>query len=599
MIVRKRLALEYNGSSGVAFVVKSVYSEAHSFSSEANWYIGTIALDHCCSIHGEFFTVNSVGAFVDSHNDDLAIIVDGYGTIVVIINDFSVERFSECADRNHGSPVAVNIWGSIHFEELLVNNILGRANGHGYFMMSSNVNITSVVFEGSAIETIVGSIFNDNNDIYSRRLGSINGDCSFAVGYFIANAINSHFSILIALIVNKCSNNLTTYLSSSTIFLDNLNSYLIVFIDRTFSRIEFEAKSVIRIYNSQFPGLILFILIACSSYGNSSPDQGFVVAFIIFGLELQFAGSSLIVDQGFTISTNDNFLSRYHQTVFINVVCFSIYVLIQCHFVRDINFSNFAGSIPVIPCATIICSHSDFGICNFAKLSYSESSFSIVATLQSNAYNIFTWNEIFFDFSAIIRISIFQGINASIFIPNQFKLISLQIRFRRSAFDANLSTIKFESWFAIDFTSESVFIDICYRELNSVGEDFLTIISPFVATSEDIAAILSDINVIRSSAFHDNFQGVFCFTAGKGDWNISLVSHLERQGDHTILIGSNLYTGSFSIFILVQKLKLIAIFCNGNHCTRNGYTSFTTIFCINIHGIGLDTICIEAGISEV
>ena len=286
MFVRKRLALEYNGSSGAVCVVEWGYFEAHSFSNEADWYINAITRIYWFSVHGHFSVVNSISGFTNSHNDSLFVIVDGYSLFILIPDNFSIERFSKSTDRNHSSPCTVNIWGSIHGEELLVNNILGRTDGHGYFMMCNSETIASGVLESSRIDTIVRCILDNNNDVCFSIFGSIYADLTFAIFYLtIIKSLNGYDSIFVALIVNESAYDLTVYLCSLAIFFNNRNSYIIVFVSRPFHWIKFEAHIVVRINDGVFSGSTSSAVLCISFYSYKSTEQRFISCDILFGVE--------------------------------------------------------------------------------------------------------------------------------------------------------------------------------------------------------------------------------------------------------------------------------------------------------------------------
>ena len=250
VIVKKRLALEYDGSSQTSFtIIQWVYNEAHCFSCKADWYEGTIALDDWFGIHGEFFTVYSIGGFTDGHNNSLLIVVDGYGACIVIPDNFCIETFHECTERNHGSPVAVNVRSCIHFEELLVNNILGGTDRHGYIVVSVDVALTEGVVKAANIEALVRSIFYSNTDGNISVFSAVNGQFAFTVLNILLNVYGNN-SIVIALIFDV-SHQLAVNLSLAAIFFNDSYINVIVFFNRTFSWIEFEAEGVIRVNNRQ------------------------------------------------------------------------------------------------------------------------------------------------------------------------------------------------------------------------------------------------------------------------------------------------------------------------------------------------------------
>ena len=604
MIVRNRLALEYDGSSGAVFVIESGYSEAHSFSSETNWYIGTIvsAVDHSFSIHFCFFTVHAVSSIVDGHHDGLFVVLDGNGASVVVIGNGSIKCFSECTDRNHGSPVAVNIWGSIHGEELLVNNVFGRTNRHNNIVMSGDVASTCSVGQRTCIEAFVGSIVNSYNNVDFRWFGSINSQGTFTIGN--VRGFNSNNGVFVALI-SHISFHGATYLCTIAIFVDYRNSYLVVFVNRTFGWIKFQAEAVVRINNSQFLLNELMVSFGESSDSDGGADQGFVSSNVILGSEA-IAIVHISIYNSLTIKTKVHVGSIDLQTIFVNILSADVNVLAKCYFISDVNSS--------ILSASIYCPHIQNSILNSAKLSYIEGSFGVIAAIQGQTYFIFPRNEIILTVAA----HILQRVYAMVCIPIQYKISSFDIGFSRSTFDAEFFSMCFTisitivcSRFAVCLTigqhhitisikinkrtSDGFTSNIIYRELYSVSE-YTRIFSPMtVVTCENISTINSSVNVIRCGFFFNDVQSIFCITGSDGNRNISVIIHSEGNVEFTIVIRGNLNAISFGVFI-TKKLEMSI-----SRSQSNGffYRTLVAFKCVCVHGINISTVCIKIFTNQI
>ena len=538
MIVRKRLALEYDGSSGAVFVIESGYGEAHSFSSEANWYIGTIALDHCFGIHFTFYTVYSVGSVINGHNDGFFVVLDGYGTVVVIVGNGSVERFSECADRNHGSPVAVNIWSSVHGEELLVDDILGRTDGHYNVMMSEDAAITSGVVEGSDIETLVGSIFYSNTDGNFSWFGSVNNEFTLAVGNILLN-VNSYNCVVIALVFDV-SIELAVDLSFFAVSLNNCYSNILFIVDRTFSWIEFKIEAVVRINNSQ--GLLNIDVLAAIKCGNS--DRGakefFVGNFISSGpegtVEEIFVNNSLAIETISYILTWSSDL----DAVFVNILSGSSYELAKSYFIIENEVS--VGAL-------VMGNELHIEIGNGAKFSSVESDFYIVTAEKSYTYSVLARGEVF----SCIAANISEGPMVASW--DQTEIGSIESGLISSAKDIDILSMFCSegtfsssipgSWFAEHFcviAGQYIASFVSDHELNSIAEiSAVVAVGPVVGVgaSEYITAINGSVDVICTAGFGYNANSEFLIANSDGNRNVSLVIHGEGGFEFTITISLN------------------------------------------------------------
>ncbi len=547
---QKRLALEYDGSSGAVLIVESSYGEAHSFSSEANWYIGTIALDHCFSIHFSFFTINGVSAFINSHNDGLFVVLDGYGAVVVIVGDGSIERFSECTDRNHGSPVAVNVWSSVHGEELLVNDILGRTDGHYNVVMSENAAITSGVVKSSCIEALVGIIFYSDTDGNFCWFRSVDGQNALTIVNIFLN-INSYNCIVVALIFNV-SIELTINLSFVAVSLYNGNVNIVFRVHSTFGWIEFEIEAVVRINNGQsLLNVDVFNYIKCVN-NDFSTDQCFVRNFVSSGPECTI--EEIGINDSFAIETISYVTSRSLNldTVFIDILSGSSYELAKGYFIIKDEVS--VG-------AHIMGNELYIKIYNIAKVCNIESSFCIVAAKKSYTYNILARSEIVFmivtyisegplvaDWNKMQIGRIKSGVVAAAYNTKVLSMFSLS-----SSFNCYIPSSRFCRKIVI--TSEDIASFIKDGEFHSIGEICTVVVYPVaVIASEDITAIFGGINIICTSNFFYNTNGVLLVTNSDGNRNISVVIHGESDSELTHTTGGN---GGSSVTIV--ELQVLAI----------------------------------------
>ena len=593
MIVRNRLALEYDGSSGAVFVIESGYGEAHSFSSETNWYIGTIvsAVDNGFSIHFSFYTVYAVSSIVDGHNDGLFVVLDGNGASIVVIGNSSVERFSECADRNHGSPVAVYIWGSVHFEELLVNHILAGTDSHNYFMMSINAAITSGVRKGTSIEPFVGSIVNNDNNVYFSWLRSINSQSTFA--FRNIRSFNSNNCIFIALVC-YISFHSATYLSNVTVFINNRYSYLVVFVDRTFYRIELEAIAIVRINNSQSFLNELMIGLGESGDSDGGTEQRFICCDIIF-CHKHITWCNISIYDSLTIKTKVYISSIDLQTVFINIFSANINILAKRYFVSNVNSSVLSTSI--------YCPHIKNSILNFPKFRYIKGGFCIVTAKQGYGYSVLTRDEVFL----FIVANVFQGVVIPISNENEIPFIELRTSWlcryiKISCMFITHSIIRyFACWFICNSINTSYRITsfISDGKLYSVGESVSTIFIDYIVpiiligTSEYISIIKNGIDVICLTLFFDDTKRISYIVARNSDRDISVVIHFELEFKITFVV--SFYNTVRSITDEPQ-----------NFIITSGKSNFfinsrTTIFlkCIAAYSASVTAICLKSIINEI
>ena len=327
-----RLLLEYNRSGQAGFcIIEWGYSVAHCFSGETNWYISTIAItDYWCSIHGLFFTIDGVSFFTDGHNDFSFIIVDGYSTCIVIKIYISVERFSQRTDRNHSSPVAVYVWSSIANNDFIVNNIVGRTDGHNNGLILVRIFLTYSVFKSTSIDS--STSLNSYYDIHGSFFVRVNSQSALTIAYI--TSFNVDVCIFIALICN-ISTHSTTNLTNVAICINSRNSYFVFLVGRAIVVVKFKAVSVVRIYNSQFSFNKLFVFFAECLYFNNSTQQRIISWLILisqeraimFTVEEPSVYNSVAIEAIFYVSSIDL------DTVFVNILAIYIYILTKHNFI--------------------------------------------------------------------------------------------------------------------------------------------------------------------------------------------------------------------------------------------------------------------------
>lgn len=381
------LALEYNGSGEVVSIIEWGYSVTKTFSYETNWYIGTIARENWSSIHVEFFTVDGVGIFADGHDNFSVTQSIGYRLVVLIPIYSCTKCFAQCTEWNHGSPCAVYIRSSITFDDLVVYNILGGADGHNHSAISIDISITNGVVECACIGVTV--IVYGNNHFHSSRLVSIKYDFTFTILNILIIYCESYNCIFIRLIYYKSANFTFNRFYNVVIFIYNRYIDNVVFTCRTFSWVECESIGVIGINNRQ--SFLNEFFIVCIQGANSDCRTKQNLMFYSIRLSPETTdGSILIFDCfGITIEAILYIVSLNFQAIFVNVFCYNINSLTKHYFVRD--------AIPVfsnVIIASIFSLHVDNNILNSTKLRSSESYINILFAQESYTYFIFTRGEI-------------------------------------------------------------------------------------------------------------------------------------------------------------------------------------------------------------
>ncbi len=269
------LFLEDYASGQTVCILKWGYSVAQSFSEETNWHEGTIAFtDDWSSIHGLLCVINGVGFFTNSHHNSGIAINDGDYIVGKVYS--CAEGFSEHTNRNHSSPVAVYIRSSVARDDVVVNNVIGRTNGHCNELVSVDIFDANSVGKGISIDLLVYStviFYNRYNNIKSGFFVSKNGNTTiFTISY--GRILNSYINISVFIgAVSYISFNSTIYFDNITICIYNRNIYSIVFISWSIFTIKSKASYDIFISDGYFYLVTCTIFIADSSQSNYGTDS--------------------------------------------------------------------------------------------------------------------------------------------------------------------------------------------------------------------------------------------------------------------------------------------------------------------------------------
>ena len=190
----------------------------------------------------------------------------------------------QCTDRNHGSPVAVDVWSSIASEDLVVYNIIGGVDGHNYSAVCDSIFRTEGVFEG-AIVCFSTSLDNDY-DVSGGFLIRVNGQSALAV----LNSMTAILSVyrdlrIFVALVSDPSIDGTFYLLNLTVSVNNGNGNFVVLADSAAVGAEFKGLIGVGISNSQGLFNELFLVsVECNNL-NGGTDERFVCRDILLGSE--------------------------------------------------------------------------------------------------------------------------------------------------------------------------------------------------------------------------------------------------------------------------------------------------------------------------
>ena len=563
----QQLLLEYYACSCTIFyIVEWGDFEAEVFSYETNWYIGTIARKNWCSIHGLFFTIQSVGVFADGHNDFGVAYSVGYALSFLIPVNFSAKCFAEYAEWNHGSPSIVYIWSSVAFNNCVVDEVIGRTDGHNDSAACIWIFRTEGVGEGISIEFAVSS-FNYDANVCSASLVAFEVHASGTILNLRVN-LKIYGSFFIALTYDRSGEG-TIDLGEVAIFVYYRYGYGVRFANNAGSRVDGNSFSEVVLNNSQFffnitdstDGSIVYF------NGDGGTNESVVSYAVNSGCKANGRTMNVSSDNSIAIDTNLHLssVSLNLQAICINIFRNNFYPLAKSNLIIDSGDRIvLVGGIPPFLVSSAHVENEFFNIAEFSNGEVNGNSLA-AAVVQSNANGIVARYEV------LSSANIFESVNASFFIPSELEVISVY-RVRGVTLDFEAVCMVWSICFSSSFISEWAFtysvtaIGIGDSELNSITEECTISVVVnlasigLVGTSEDIAAILynSDINSVN-------------ITVGDLQIGYSVVS-LELNEVRSSIVNGVLESEDTSIISLNSRIT------NDGHTIIWNYSNFF-LFC--------------------
>ena len=492
--------------------------ETNTFSNEADWYIDAVASVHWNSVHFAIYTIDGVAGFTNSHNDlAVSIKIDGNSLSILIPDNFRIESFHQCTDRNHRSPSAVNVWSSIAFDYIVVHNVFGGIDGHNDSAVSEWIFGTKGVFEGTIVSFVTS--FDNNSDVSSGFLIRVNSQAALAVLYVMRALVvyvYRNLSIFVALISNPSIEG-TFYLLNLTVFVNNRYGDLVVFIGWALYRIEIKALIGVGWNQSQSLGDELMLSGVVSNDFDFGAKERLVGCSVSRGAEETILwhwvnNSEAAVEAiGYIVSFN-------LDTIGINILSNYANSLAE----SDLIVNGHNLFIRVAPGPVVVSSvNIENSILSLAEFFSSEGYGSIVAiyTWKCNANFILTCSEV----SLRSIANIFQGIRA-ITSWNKTQFICSQVR--ASCFTTNSDEVIFISF---QRRGNNIFFAIKDFELNSIGEESVIVRPVAIGTSEDVATSLSSVDISWNSLISDYTDAVFYASLFVSDRNHDILLALHGK----------------------------------------------------------------------
>ena len=238
----------------------------------------------------------------------------------------------------------------------------------------------------------------------SSRFRSVYNNLTFTIldSWIVFYNFSSYSSIFVALVCN-IDLQVAIDLSEVAFFIDNFNSYFVVFVNSTFGRIKFESECIVRINDCQFYHGINTIFITVTNYSDSSPQQRFISSNICLGDKVC---TNFIVNNSFPITADNSIVASSNlQAVFVNKFCNYCNILTKSNFVCNIGLTTAAQIF------SIDIKNNIFYSTKFCDIKFSG---RIITAKQRYSYCIVTWDEIFFSFIFIVT-NIFERVAISIF----------------------------------------------------------------------------------------------------------------------------------------------------------------------------------------
>ena len=499
----QRLLLEYNaGGCAGGCIIEWGDFEAEVFSYETNWYIGTIARENWCSIHGLFFTVQGVGVFTDGHYEFGVAYSVGYALSVLIPFNFSAKCFAEYAEWNHGSPSIVYIWSAVAFNNGTVDEVIAGADGHNNIAACVFVNFTKGVGKSSAVHF---AIVSNNNYAYisSAFCIAVQSQGAFAVLNFVVLNVSFYVSISVALIF-YISVELTINLGNVTFFVNNGYGNLVVFVNNAGGWVEGQGFTKIVLNNGEFLFNILAVFFIKYLYGNGGTNKGVVGRFVVKSIEVEVATNPgvTIVNNSIAVYTGLEVIviSFYFNAISINIERNNFYRLTKSNLAVDFSDSIIAGFNPT----SWACIHIENDVFYSTKLSKVKGSGScLVAALECDLHSVFARNQVSSS-ASVVFIGVNKSVNALSFVPNEAEIISFKLG---AIWLGNTQAVHVGE---ISVASYFIAVNVSQSELNCfckvTGSTNIRVCIFCIVTGEEITTIFYSLDVANIELVGNNSQ---------------------------------------------------------------------------------------------
>lgn len=597
---QRQLLLEYNRSGETGFaILQSSYGVAKIFSDETNRYIGTVARENWSSIHSLFFTVQSVSFLANGHHKFSVAIGIGNGLSILIPVNFCTKGFTKYTERNHGSPVAVYIWSSIALDYVVINNIIGRADGHNNSVFSIRIFCTEGVVQGSTIEFAILSSNNDNN-ISSTFCIAVEGQFAFAVFNSIVLHVNFNISISITLIC-YISMERTIDLRYITISIYNTYSNFIIFTNNTAGRIERQGFVEIVLHNSEFFFNILAVFFVKYLNGDGGTYQRFICRSVWIGIKIKkiIEPAIAVINNCFAVNANSkiSIVCSYFDAICINIIRNNFYRLTKSDLIINSADRVVAGRVHPVSRTSNQIKNNIFYTAKFRKV---ESSGSCgITALKCNLHGVFTRNQI----GSLFVTNIFQSVNAIYIIPYESQFLSFQLGIFWSSNTQSVHVLikSYAFYFIAIYISDgklnSVCKVICFTNVISgifgfvASKEVTTIFYSFNTANVDLVCFngqgRSSITICFSNnniefAIVRNGEGEFKFAAGVGGYSTFIrkatKSHATFSGyfEYFVLSSCSIFKNSFTSYS-------VNFYTARGNVVSDGVSVFTIVTCyINI-----------------
>ena len=350
---------------------------AEFVSYETYWDIGAAINDGEFGVHGLFFAIDSVLVAVSVEDNGGVAVHNSNGAGIAIPFSTAAESFGQSTYRDHGSPVAVNEWRSVAAYDVVVNDDIGRTDGHSNDRVSVDISFTYSVFKSVSIDLISLAIYNCYNDVQSSFLVSEDSQSTiFAILHsFIRSYLN--ISVCVGLISNISHDVALSRCYNFTVFVNNRNLNGVIFISFTIVYIKCKTCGYTNISQSNFSINNFFILFASCGQNNLRTNS----CILVFNIQADSTAYTCIsiytCNRGYTNAIGTIFGDLVFNAILINndyIIGERLSVVFYFFLIRDdLHFSNVLS---------IEFTESEGRICMIASI------------VEGYTYSVFTCNEI-------------------------------------------------------------------------------------------------------------------------------------------------------------------------------------------------------------